>query len=47
MGKVLPEYEDQFLFNHVGKERAKLIIQKDERFGLKLKEYSWLKNGHS
>jgi hypothetical protein len=40
---ILPEYEDKFLLNHVGKDKDKLIISK-ESVKSQIREYQSLAN---
>jgi hypothetical protein len=40
---ILPEYEDKFLLNHVGKDKDKLIINK-ESVKSQIREYQSLAN---
>jgi hypothetical protein len=42
MGTAIPEYEEKFYINHVGKDRTKLIIANNEEFAYKLNEYKQL-----
>jgi len=39
MKKTVPEYEERFFLSHVGKNREKLILNRNEEFAAKMLEF--------